>query len=852
MKGRDRFVFDRVGSGARQLVWCAALVFVLAVSADAKGQAVDPGALGSQAVDPRGATRDGGDGRDGAEGVARAEADSLALDRELRKPKIGIENIVVTSRKRLERAQRIPISISAISAQDLQDEAVDRIPAISPLIPNANFDRQSGSNGRLTIRGLTEFDPNPAVDPAVGTYVDGVYQGRQISAEQSLFDIERIEVLRGPQGTIFGKNALGGAINIETKAPGFDRDGVLSVKVGNFRELETLAAFNVPLVDEVLSTRFALTSRKRDGFQKRLNGNDRDDDAVLAGRFSTLYFPRENVELLFSYDYNRERKQIPQGKCFLTDTSGLQDPASFQSVLAVVGFQDACDTIGRSRNPFRVGGEVSPDEDVLTEGVTGRLTWALSPELQFTSLSSWRYIQNTVAFDFDSTDINIVSEVGESQQNAYSQEFQLAGSTMGDDLEYLVGLYALLENSTLKNPRGGLFNSLSADDIVFPIPDIDGDGDPTNDAAATAAALRGAQEDNHQKNDNFTYALFGQVRYNVTSKLQLVGGLRFERDRRRIFKSVTAVTVGPCASLGGTTPVAVGTICNIYDRSERYSDFQPSAALNYRWSDQVLTYVSYATGFKAGSFNPRSINNDLPGFVDLNGTFVPGVREKVSIDPAKLTTYEVGFKGTFSDERIRVNASAFYSVYESIQTLTASSFSPDAIVPGFGNGGDSVITGLEVETTFLPTTNLKLGLNGGILNDRYTDFDEPFMGQPGRPVIGDGRLPFTSRYSYAITLDYRLDTAIGEVALGAAWRGRTKQFFDPENTEGLAQGKMGLLSGHVTIDLPDGDTQIVLVGTNLLDRRFKAIGVDFTGLFGSKTLFPGAPRQYGIQIRRTF
>ncbi len=779
-----------------------------------------------------------------------SEGSSASVPRAL--DKIEIENIVVTSRKRLEREQRIPIAISAVTQENLRDEAIDRIPAISPLIPNANFDRRSASNGRLTIRGLTEFDPNPAVDPAVATYLDGVYQARSISAEQSLYDIERIEVLRGPQGTVFGKNALGGAINIETKAPGFDRDGFLSVGVGNFRSVNTVAAFNVPIVDERLSTRFAFTTRKRDGFQKQVDGSDRDDEAVLAGRFSALYFPSESVELLFTFDHAKEQKEVGTGKCALTDTSGLADPNSFQSVLALVGFQDRCAAIQASGNPYRVDSEVSPDEDVLSEGATARLTWAVTPDTQFTSLSAWRLTENKIPFDFDATGISIISEPADIRQNSYSQEFQLAGTMLNGDLEYLVGLYGLLERARFKNPNGGVFPNLTAADIVIPIPDVDGDGDPSNDAAATADLLRGAQEDNDQKNDNFTYALFGQLRYNITPKLRFVGGLRFERDRRRIFKKVTASTPGPCSSLGSLVPVAVGTICNFYDRSERFSDFQPSASLTYSFSDNIISYLSYATGFKAGSFNARSLNNDLPGFVDVTGMFNPGIQEKVSIDPAKLTTYEVGFKGTFADDRLRLNASAFYSIYDAIQTLTISSFTPDAVAPGFGNAGDSVITGVEVEGTWLPTTNLRLGFTGGILNDRFTDFDEPFMGQPGRPVLGDGRLPFSSKYTYAVTADYVIDTRMGQLSVGAAWRGRTKTFFDPENSDSTAQGKMGLLSGKLILELPDGLTEVVVTGSNLLDREFTSFGVDFTNLLGSKTLFPGAPRQFGIEIRRRF
>src|SRR5262245_29846756 len=171
--------------------------------------------------------------------VAQATAGEASPKDEKPQPELEIENIVVSSRKRNERVQRIPIAITALDESDLQEIGANRIPLISPLIPNASFTFQGGTSSRLTLRGLAEFDPSPAVDPAVGTYVDGVYQARVQSGQQALFDLERIEVLRGPQGTVFGKNTLAGAINIQTNNPTFDQEGDVSVKVGNYKLFET-------------------------------------------------------------------------------------------------------------------------------------------------------------------------------------------------------------------------------------------------------------------------------------------------------------------------------------------------------------------------------------------------------------------------------------------------------------------------------------------------------------------------------------------------------------------------------------------------------------------------------------
>jgi len=773
-----------------------------------------------------------------------------AAEDEPRAPGLEIENIVVTARQKNERVQRVPVAITALNEQNLQEIGANRIPLISPLVPNSSFTFQGATSARLTLRGLTEFDPNPTVDAAVGTYVDGVYQARVQSGQQVLFDLDRIEVLRGPQGTIFGKNSLGGAINVLTMSPTFEREGEASIKLGNYRLLETRLVGNLPLIADRLSTRVALATNKRDGFQKDTTGGDRDDDSLLAVRFKTLYFPSENSEVLFSFDQAKERRKIAAGQCKLTDTSGLGDPRSLQTTLAAFGFQDLCSALGSSSNPRRVSLNLDGGENITNRGTSLRASYAPRDNVSFTSLTAWRTLNARLPGDGDGTSIDVFAEAGDSEQDQYTQEFQLAGETRDARLEYLFGVFGFREEIKLTNPVGGFFVTASAADIVNPFPIT---GDPATDRQLTADLVRGAMERNDQRNDNLVYAVYGQLRYNLTPQLQFVGGLRFENDSRRIFRRGTTVTNGGCLTSNGV-PVPIGTICEFYERSERFSDFQPSASLSYRFTDSALGYLSYAKGFKAGSFNPRSLNNDLGPIVGVNGQVIPQLQERVTVDPAEQTTYEIGSKLTFWENRVQMNAAAFYSDYEAIQNLLVSSFTPTARAPGFGNNADSAIMGAELETLLLPTPNLRFGANFGFLNDRYTDFDEPFLGIPGADArsLGDGRLPFTSRYSYAVAADYLIDTQLGSLSLGTTWTGRSSQFFDPENTRSIAQGKFGTLTARATLLMSDGSTEVSVVGTNLLDREYLAFGADLTNLLGNALTYPGAPRQVAVEVKRTF
>jgi iron complex outermembrane recepter protein len=759
-------------------------------------------------------------------------------------PELEIENIVVSARKRNERVQRIPIAITALDQSSLEEIGANRIPLISPLIPNSSFTFQGGTAARLTIRGISEFDPQPAVDPAIGVYVDGVYQARIQSGQQALFDVDRIEVLRGPQGTIFGKNSLGGAINIATNAPTFDQEGDVSVKLGNYRLFETRATYNMPLAEDRLAARIALATNKRDGFERDTAGNDRDDDALLAGRFKLLYFPSETVELLFSFDQSKEQRVIAAAKCKLTTPVPVND---FQGALFALGFQDECAAVQNTSNERRVALNIDGSEDTSNRGSSFRATWALTPDVTLTSLTAWRSLDTINPYDADATTVNVFNESFDSEQDQYTQEFQLAGSASGGRLEYLVGLFALREHIDTKNPIGGFFPTVTAADVVNPFPIT---GDPAQDAQITADLLRGAAERSDQENDVQVNSIYGQIRYNLTDAVQFVGGLRFEADKRRIYKRLQALNDGPCT----TSPAAVagGTICSFYDRTERFTDYQPSASLSYRFSDSQLAYVSYAKGFKSGGFNARSLANDLGDIVALDGTVTPAIQDDVSFDPAQQTTYEIGTKSTFADGRLQVNAAAFYTVYDSVQALIASSFVPGNFAPGFGNQGDSIITGVELETLLLPLPNLRIGANFGFNDDRYTDFQEPSIGQSGVRKLGDQRLPFNSKYSYGVSADYLVDTQVGQVSFGAMWAGRSKLFFDPENQDTVAQNKYGVLTGRLGVMLQDGRTEITFIGTNLLDREYDAYGLDLTGFIGAAQVYKAAPRQYAVEVRRRF
>ena len=352
-----------------------------------------------------------------------------------------------------------------------------------------------------------------------------------------------------------------------------------------------------------------------------------------------------------------------------------------------------------------------------------------------------------------------------------------------------------------------------------------------------ANLIRGAQIQFTNRVDNLAYSAFAQGTYAITDQLSFTVGLRVSSERRRLFRRGVSQTAGNDLT-GAMVPAGVQT--NFFERSDRFTDLTPSASLSYKFREGLLAYASYSTGFKSGGFNGRSFRPPTVGEDVL----------PIEFDPEDLTTYELGFKGAFLEQRLVVNAAAFYSIYEDVQ-LTVLSGDPNLVqnvTINLLNAGESIITGGELELVLSPIPNLQLRSSVGVLHDRFTEFDDPSDSR-----AKDRHLAFVSPYTTSTSVEYSFDVlSLGNLSARADWTTRSQQFFDSPNSDGLKAGKRGLLDARLALQLSDGVTEVAVFGKNLLDREYLVSGVDFSASFGNQIRFVGPPRTYGIELRRRF
>jgi len=738
----------------------------------------------------------------------------------------SLRQLVTTARRRTEFVQRTPVAVTALTTGDIDAREVRRLDELDGLVPSLSFDRAIGNSNsaRISIRGIAEGDPNPAVDPAVGVYVDGVYSPRAQGLNVPLFDVERVEVLRGPQGTLFGKNTIGGAISVTRKRPVFEYQGDASVRVGNFDRFDTRATLNVPLIPERAAFRLSLASNYDDGYQQNAFLDERlANDRLLAARGQLLLLPTENMELLLAAEYLKQDRRPLGGKCKVVR------PAN-PTIQALQGLANAVRPAGSPpidvqancaedelRSDFKIASDSTFTQDNLrTTSLSSTLTWNMSDTLTLESITAFRLQDLALRQDNDASSLPLAQpgvDAGGSDQNTFSQELKLNGSGLDGRLEFVAGLYAFTE-SIDDQLIGGVFSGVVPG--ILPVTEEQLDV------------------------DNRSYSAYGSLTYALTEKLKVTAGLRRTVERKRIKKS--EITLTPSLTMAGM-PVATGTalLPMGFERSERFSDFSPSASISYAATDDILLYASYSTGFRSGGFNGRvnSINQD---FVD--------------IDSEDLTTYETGFKSGFLDSRLIVNGSVYFSIYEDIQrpiVTAAAGGVPSAIVR---NAAEARLRGAELEIAALPMSGLKLEASLSAFRSRYTKFDlfgNDVVAGASFASVRDARLPNAPDYLASFAVSYAREVSgLGELSSRVQWTHRGEQANGVSDLREIRSSKYGLLDGRLALLLPDGKTEFAVFGTNLLNRTYVQNGLNVSDSVGLAIRFLGPPRMYGLELRRQF
>ena len=844
-----------------------------------------------------------------ASSAGPATAQSDKGEAKAKKQQVGIEEITVTARKREENLQETPVAISAFSESDLKDQDIRRLNEITSSVPTLQFDNAIGNSNssRIYLRGVGTGDPISTRDPGVGIYIDGVYFPRSQNGVLTVSDIERIEVLRGPQGTLFGKNTIGGAISIITQKPDpTEFKGGAEVRIGNFGRFDTRLSANIPLVPEKAAARLSFATATRDSVvRNKSTGPDPQNDKLLSGRAQLRLDPTDSLSLNFSGDMSREHRKPFGGKCKVVNTNGVVPAARAFTLavgqsLAAQGPTFAALAGGRPvSNPFlnacsqdeiRSDRSVSSDlsfaqNNLNTYGGDGTAEWQINDTLTFKSISGIRHNSIRDRADLDYTELNLAQsplDSGRTRQDSFSQEFQFVGSTLNDKLNYVVGLYGFFENINdtgfggvatttplffsgntasgtqlrndpnvqtsataqfrsqfLNNPAVqaqflGLVQTIGADgqNRVATQADIaqtlatPASMDPTS-PANRIFALPGAITNTVLKVKNSSLAGFTQGTYDVTDKLAVTLGLRVTSERKFVnylINTERAGVIGGNARRTGETDFR-------FDDSARFHDLSPLANLSYQLTDDFLTYATFSRAFKSGGFNGRA-----------NAPLLAA-----KIDDENLTSYEIGFKSKWLDNRLIFNAAGFYSKYKDIQLTVPSGGNSQAQILIL-NVGQADIKGGEFELVALPLPGLQLTSSIGILKAGYTQFDDPADAN-----AVDRDLPASPNYTMNFAAAYQLPIgSMGDLRLRTEWAHRGSSATDVVNTKELRKGKNGELDATITFALADGVTEIGLFGKNLLDREYFANGVSLGTSFGHAYRFFNDPRTYGIEIRRSF
>lgn len=564
-----------------------------------------------------------------------------------------LQEVVVTAQKRAERQQDVPVSISVLTNSAIVGSSLSNLSALATQVSGVQFTAsdQGGGNADFYIRGIGQNDFIPTDDPGVGVYVDGVFIARTAGGLLDLDDVDRVEVLRGPQGTLFGMNTIGGAISVITEQPQFKFTGSAFLRAGQRDRFDTGLVLNVPVIDDKLAVRFDFLSKSQDGYGRSLETNRLyGGEGKEIGRLSVLWLPTDSVSVDLSADYTRVRQPIAFS---ILKTLNTQTFVTIpQNQWAVANGVTPYDQRWISPSNFTSYGVFQPGDHEDIYGTSLTVQWSLGAT-QLKSITAYRNARVATGLDFSAAPSQIGDQTVKEQDSQTSQEFILSGKSLSDSLDWIAGLYYLRES---------IFS-----DIYLPL------SFPQNPV--------GYDTDSVNTEVNKNYAAYTQETFHVTNRLAAFVGGRYSSERKQDSIQVYATKFG--AFLLPPTPL-----------SHSWGDFTYRAGLKYNFSPNVMGYGSVATGFKSGGFNGRAQSSFF-----------------IAYNPEKATTYEIGLKSQILHQRLQVNADAYWTNYTDIQT-TENVVDPSTGVETnvVGNPGDAHIKGIELGSTALLTNYLKLSL----------------------------------------------------------------------------------------------------------------------------------------------
>jgi iron complex outermembrane receptor protein len=680
----------------------------------------------------------------------------------------GLPSITVTARRRLEDAQSVPAAISVVGGDLLDRSYTVNTSLLSQLVPSLNYSSANPRNTAFTIRGLGSSvvavsQANDGLEPGVGFYVDQVYHARPATAAFDFTDIEQIEVLRGPQGTLFGKNTTAGAINITSRAPSFTPEAHEEISVGENNFVQVKASGSGPITD-TLAFRISGLMTRRDGVIRNVrDGRDLNQIGNQAVRGQLLFTPTSDFSLRVTADYaNFESDCCTQ--VYLRVGQSLRSPSrQYPALAAGQNYTPA------STNPYDRVTDIDADLKVDTNegGVSAIADWNLGGAT-LTSVTAWRFWNWDAENDRDYTGLPIqMSQHIPSRQDQYSQELRIASNGDGP-ISYVGGLYYFRQ--VITGRPISIYGPLAAYWLIGPTTGANNTPVPGN-------LLDGYGTDGRTRFATDSYAAFGEVNWKPTDRLTLTGGLRYTYEEKE--GSYASTVFGGLATTSTALNNAKLSVLRpqSYAASDKDGSLSGRANVAWQFTDAVMAYVSYARGFKSGGINMSG----LPLDAQNNPVLSTAV-----IRPEKNTTYEVGLKSTLFDRRLVFNLSGYWTEVKDFQATIVDSTQTVALRGYLSNIPKVTVKGIEADATALIMPGLTLRASGSYSHGEYTDYPAgpcPLEAQSAATTacsLTGQRLSGLPRWAGTLGIDYELPVSEnGAFILHADSSARSGYFGDP-------------------------------------------------------------------------
>jgi iron complex outermembrane recepter protein len=820
-----------------------------------------------------------------------------------------LEEVVVTARKREESLQETPVAISAFNNQTLEELGLNNITDLTRVVPNVDMYAGNGTTGagNVFIRGVGARNTGVNFDSGVGIYVDGVYVPRADGAILDNVDIQSIQVLRGPQGTLFGKNTTGGAILYATNKPNEEFGGHVEGRVGNYNQMDGKGTLNIPIIGDTLMSRFSVFSTNRDGYVKSkipdglpaqatgnypgfTDGEDYNDVERYGGQAQLRWVASDTLLLDLNYNYAKTDQKSRGQNCEVVEgiegagwQAALQDPFIIEPSTGQT-IKDWC------RDNERLGKDkimtnLTPNKyqaEVNTLALT--VDWEVGDYGTFKSISSARNTEGGEVNELDAISIALLGRTNykwnsteKRNTDSYSQEFQFAGTAFEDKLDYVVGTFGFHEETdkgTAASPSGPFFGSL---------------GDPN------LAFYQNATTELLTKNSSLSF--YSQADWNFNEYWRLTLGARYTWEEKKLTRRFRPVDVSTLAKTGDASVSAINE--TFFEFPSGPDSFNPDHGFAYATgpNGQPDPLGNQTQKYDDSKITPMASiqrNFDAIGFMDsgtlyftiANGYLSGGITDTTNVatnlienyDPEEVWNYEIGFKMEAWDNKLRLNSALFYNDYEDRQ-LTTVRINPETgrIAGALINAESSWIAGVEFEAIVLPVENLQITANVTFNDsdiDKYED-ERIFAAVDGAPVpdgctnipVGlstvnscpvdrsDEDLPRLPDSIYFLAVQYTFATEYGDVVPMVSWSYRTNldNCFDVSSCQsGIYKVNQEDVTARLTWTSPEMNWRVTAYGNNLTDDRYVEGGTPLVDVTETAGTIYNTPRTYGIEAAYTW